>query len=342
MTKVINIPEDYGGGVMLLVKLPRAEVIRLRGDTENEVSLHLLHNDDDIVMEFPADVFLDQNFDPVKKVEMLLTTFRTDEDPALAPGDFMTLTNNTQQSLLSEGLFTMSFTDDNNRAVVMKRGCKLRIRPTALMSNNPVLWGLNTRTGLWESNTELQRTEEGMLEGIVQVVPEVRTYNLDYVIDICYLRVSAYENAEFNDDEQLTGVNIEVVTRVGDSERWVNVITATTNHHGACVPVPCCQNPRCMDRHFYSTVTAMLPGKDVHTEATVLFPADPVEEQDTGLTGLLEELDYSVNDQQIRTRIFYRKDGPTYPSSGSCLNSNGYHYRFYKGHSESPRTKPPQ
>ena len=337
VTKVINVPEDYEGGIRQNVVLAEALPETIYAGEDSKVEIKLLQPGD-VVMEFPKGSFLNTNYEPEEgEVTVWITTYRTDHSDVtdMIPGDFTTMVNNTAQALLSEGIFTMRFSGSGKPSVFLKESCKFKVHQPALANiGTPILWGMNDDTGLWEFNTNLELRQDEWFEGMVRLNPNVRTFNIDYRLDRCYAKVRTYQNAQFNEHDQLDGIQIHVVMTMAQSSRWSYINTATTNLDGVCLPVACCKTERCQNVQLYGRISAVLQN------LTAMYPADPDLGQVTGLSNsLLASLEYdaiddTVTSRYISSRIMEAADGPTYSTLSHCQVSNGYHYRFYLDHFE--------
>ena len=314
--------------------------IEINANQDSEKLIPLFSDPNAAVMEFPANNFYYKDGRMLNGTAVLhLTTWRiTDpdddlddsDDALLVPGDFSVggETGDINNGLLSRGIFCMRFTDVLGLPLMVGEGCKFRL--TAFEVRNvkldpPFLWGLDPDTARWQQNSEMFEMENGALEARIQLLQNIRDFNIDWRFETCFVKVKVFRMAGTNVMLPMSGVRVNVVMTIDGISGWVFSSSVITSADGACMRVLCCKSRWCHHIKLQANIKA-----ESNLDGVVLG-ADPSLGQVIGLTqSQIIDLGYIVeSDGSIKTKIQGSIVGPTFQTLSQCLITDQSHFRFY-------------
>ena len=329
-SRVMRLPDDFDSEILINAILPTAVATAIDASSDSVVSIT-----DSAEMEFPQGIFINPDgslFEGIVNVWLTIWNPRNRADLETVPSDFMISNEGGRQPEVEQGLITglvfcMGFTDMQGNAVLVREGCKFRVRrdflPLATVLGPPALWTLAPVTGLWDFNTDMVENGDDF-ETRVRIFTNIRDINIDWRLDTCYLKVITYQDSNF--DTIVSGVPVSAVT-LPDINVWgTGPDNAITNGDGvACLRVRCCPDniPGCNET------------LQLRAEATAGPLAAPLNGATAGQSGLsnLAVLEYDNNNAApqpyIRTRIF-RDKLPVYTTQAQCMRPDQEHLRFYR------------
>ena len=344
---ILNVPEDFTDEIQINVTLPEATAVTM--DTTDELSLVDFPDGSAQLRIQRGDVLRLNGVIYRGRAKVWLSARSEDQvanDFLIAPTPLSLFSNLVDDlsgnRLLANNVWYVTVTDISDNPLVLKQS-SIEIRPGS-SGGTPQLWTMDEDRSYWEPSSEMILNSSGNLTApVVSGQPFTVGIQCPPVANnnpcVCIVKVRVYENSEFNDNEQIEGVQISLYRFPTGREEFFSTDfkhgEGITDENGACVQVRC--NLADLE-HTVRIVAfrtgATLPGAD---------PLPPRNHETSIAENTLDQLEYRVNTindadilrsniKFIQTNLLHIKDGPVFDSANDCRFSDPSesHFRFYE------------
>lgn len=349
--KVVQIPEGFRGPVEVeLLMMKKAEPVDIQSDVETVLSLStnpLDPNAGSTVITIAADSFRYNRLwgkkytGPVKATVTFIDTNNATEN--IIPGRFLTPVGNTLENLISDGIASFSFMDDEGTSLNVGQ---MKFTGRADME----VWKLNTITGYWEAARVVSRRgkRQVTLDKVIDVDSDV-WYNIDKIpgAPLCYFKARIFNKTSGDEItySDTTSFMPELVGYTSALERLRMYAASTNTPNDTCFAVRCpvVSNPNDALAGFINmTSVEVIPVGEATLPYISYLEPKQIGDYDDSIETQLTDVQFTIapNDLDIFVNYVSNSNGLFYTSMSACESSAVSEPALHFYASEPPNYEP--